>query len=181
MNVLEIVLIGVGLSADAFSVTVSDVFANPGMSLGKRLSLPVAFGLFQGLMPLLGFFLGGLVSGWIERYSGIVSFIILGVIGAKMVWDGLHDVDADAGRDNLSPWVLLLQAVATSIDAFAVGVSFAAESVDILVASSLIACCTFLCCLAALAVGHRLGDLIGRYAQVAGGVVLVVIGVKALF
>jgi putative Mn2+ efflux pump MntP len=181
MNVLEVVLIGIALSADAFSVTVSNVFANPGMSRGKKLSMPLAFSVFQGLMPLLGFLLGGLFAAYIERYAGIVSFIILAAIGGKMLWDGVHDDDPDPERDNLKAAVLLLQAVATSIDAFAVGVSFAAEAVAIVPACCIIACCTFVCCLLALAIGRKLGDVIGRYAQCVGGVVLVIIGVKALF
>lgn len=181
MGIIEIVLIGIGLSADAFSVTVADVFANARMPFAERISMPVAFGVFQGIMPILGYYLGFLAAGLIERYAGIVSLIILGAIGAKMIWDGCHSDGMWDKEGHLTIRLLLLQAVATSIDAFAVGVSFAAQVVNIWIASVIIACCTFLCCIVALFIGRKLGTLIGRYAQVIGGIVLVLIGLKAMF
>lgn len=181
MGVLEIILIGISLSADAFSVTIANVFATSQLSTARKLSMPVAFGLFQGIMPLLGYFLGALAANLIETYAGVVTLIILGIIGGKMIWDGCQG-DGEKSHDGiLTMRLLLLQAVATSIDAFAVGVSFAVEAVNIWFASALIACCTFLCCLLALFIGRKLGDLIGCYAQIVGGVILVLIGLKAMF
>lgn len=207
MTILDLILIGIALSMDAFAVTISDTFMYPDMKRGQRFLLPLFFGLFQGLMPLLGYFLGSLVASFIERYAGIVTFIILGFIGGQMIWDTLKEAlkrrkgakgegsaegagtspDGDlTGRSavrsaaRLTWGILLFQSVATSIDAFAVGVSFCAENVVIWLAVSLITLTTFLCCLVALAIGRRFGTALGDKAQMVGGIVLILIGIKAL-
>lgn len=189
MTIIEIVILGVALAMDAFAVTVSNVFCYRGASRARLLMLPVAFGIFQGLMPLLGFFLGGLVGNIIEQYAGIVTLVILGLIGGNMIKEGISDL-REAGGDvcDLAPdaaaltlKVVLVQAVATSIDAFAVGVSLRAASVNIAEAAIIITLTTFLCCVVALAIGKRFGSMLGERAEIVGGVVLVIIGVKALF
>lgn len=195
MSIIEIVILGVALAMDAFAVTVSNVFCYRGASRARLLMLPVAFGIFQGLMPLLGFFLGGLVGNIIEQYAGIVTLVILGLIGGNMIKEGISDLREarsarEAGGDvcDLAPdaaaltlKVVLVQAVATSIDAFAVGVSLRAASVNIAEAAIIITLTTFLCCVVALAIGKRFGSMLGERAEIVGGVVLVIIGVKALF
>ena len=195
MSIIEIVILGVALAMDAFAVTVSNVFCYRGASRARLLMLPVAFGIFQGLMPLLGFFLGGLVGNIIEQYAGIVTLVILGLIGGNMIKEGISDLrEACAAREaggdvcDLAPdaaaltlKVVLVQAVATSIDAFAVGVSLRAASVNIAEAAIIITLTTFLCCVVALAIGKRFGSMLGERAEIVGGVVLVIIGVKALF
>jgi putative Mn2+ efflux pump MntP len=183
MRLLDIILIGIGLSADAFSVTISNMFAASDPSRGQKLAMPLTFGLFQGLMPVLGFSVAGFAVSFIERFAGVITFIILGAIGGKMVWDGLYG-DEDGGevqRFRITLGKLLFQGVATSIDAFAVGVSLAAQGIGIWSAAFTIACSTFICCLIALFLGRKLGELIGQRAQVVGGLILVFIGVKALF
>lgn len=195
MTIIEIVILGVALAMDAFAVTVSNVFCYRGASRARLLMLPVAFGIFQGLMPLLGFFLGGLVGNIIEQYAGIVTLVILGLIGGNMIKEGISDLrEARAAREaggdvcDLAPdaaaltlKVVLVQAMATSIDAFAVGVSLRAASVNIAEAAIIITLTTFLCCVVALAIGKRFGSMLGERAEIVGGVVLVIIGVKALF
>lgn len=200
MSIIEIVILGVALAMDAFAVTISNVFCYRGASRARLLMLPIAFGLFQGLMPLLGYFLGGLVGDIIEQYAGIVTLIILGLIGGNMIKEGIQElreakasgeVDAtgagEGDRDNssdaaqLALKVVLIQAVATSIDAFAVGVSLRAASVNIVEAAGIITLTTFLCCLVALVIGKRFGTMLGERAEIVGGIVLVAIGVKALF
>lgn len=203
MSIIEIVILGVALAMDAFAVTISNVFCYRGASRARLLMLPIAFGLFQGLMPLLGYFLGGLVGDIIEQYAGIVTLIILGLIGGNMIKEGIQElreareakasgeVDAtgagEGDRNNssdaaqLTLKVVLIQAVATSIDAFAVGVSLRAASVNIVEAAGIITLTTFLCCLVALVIGKRFGTMLGERAEIVGGIVLVAIGVKALF
>ena len=170
MNIVEIVLLGVALSMDAFAVTISNVFCYPNASRARLLALPVAFGVFQAGMPLLGYFLGGVVGDFIETYSGIITLVILGFIGGNMIKEGACALK-----------VILVQAVATSIDAFAVGVSLRAVSVAVAPAVSIIGVTTLLCCIVALAIGKRFGHLLGDRAQIVGGVVLVLIGIKAMF
>lgn len=223
MSLFELVVLGVALAMDAFAVTISNTFCYKGAARWQFFMLPVAFGAFQGLMPLLGYFLGGLVGGFIESYAGIITLIILGLIGGNMIKEGvealreckadeercepacaktasgegvqsmnaegnaevvgLRDASASAGAAGaaLTMGVIFMQAVATSIDAFAVGVSLRAANVDVLLAAVIITLTTFACCAVALAVGKRFGNLLGDRAQIVGGAVLVCIGLKAMF
>lgn len=190
LSLLEIILLGVALSADAFAVTISNTFVYASESKRRLVLMPVMFGLFQGLMPLLGYFVGGLAAEVIERYAGIITFVILGIVGGNMIREGaealLHPGEDEAEHagpvaKRLTMVTILAQAFATAIDAFAVGVSLRAQAVNIVVAASIIALTTFVLCLAALAMGRKLGEVLGDRAQVAGGIVLVLIGLKAFF
>lgn len=166
------------------SVTLCNILANPNLPKMRALAMPIAFGVFQGLMPLLGFYAGSLAATFIEAYAGIITLVILGVIGGKMIWDGFHEDEAaeeEAARDHVGASVILLQAIATSIDAFAVGVSFAATGEAIWLDAGIIALCTFTLCTLVLAVGRRFGSHLGSRAQIIGGIILVIIGIKALF
>lgn len=190
LGLLEIILLGVALSADAFAVTISNTFVYASESKRRLVLMPVMFGLFQGLMPLLGYFVGGLAAEVIERYAGIITLVILGIVGGNMIREGaealLHPGEDEAEHagpvaKRLTMVTILAQAFATAIDAFAVGVSLRAQAVNIVVAASIIALTTFVLCLAALAMGRKLGEVLGDRAQVAGGIVLVLIGLKAFF
>lgn len=190
LSLLEIILLGVALSADAFAVTISNTFVYASESKRRLVLMPVTFGLFQGLMPLLGYFVGGLAAEVIERYAGIITLVILGIVGGNMIREGaealLHPGEDEAEHagpvaKRLTMVTILAQAFATAIDAFAVGVSLRAQAVNIVVAASIIALTTFVLCLVALAMGRKLGEVLGDRAQVAGGIVLVLIGLKAFF
>ena len=174
----EIILIGIALSMDAFAVTLSSSMVYPSLTKGKRLSMPIAFGFFQGIMPILGFYLGSMFSEFINRYSGIIACAILVIIGGNMIKEGLHPDEAT--EKNFSLGVLLLQAIATSIDAFAVGVGFAALGYEIFLSSVIIAISTFLITLIALGLGKYAGEKLGDKSVIAGGIVLILIGLKAL-
>ncbi len=185
MNFLEIVLIGVGLSMDAFAVTITNVLGHRLTTKGK-LSMPIAFGFFQFLMPVLGYFGGNLFASFIESYAPIVTFVVLGYIGGNMIKEAFRDMknpednplDVD---EKFTFKILIMQAIATSIDAFAVGVSFAAQQVNIWSSSFIILCTTFILCLVALYLGKKFGELLGERAQIVGGLILIIIGIKALF
>lgn len=193
MGLVEIVVLGIALSADAFAVTISNTFVYSAESRQRLFLMPVMFGLFQGLMPTAGYFAGGLAAEFIERYSGIVALVILGIIGGNMVREGAGSLlrkrrgeeEPEAGEDaaerHLTFGELVFQSFATAIDAFAVGVTLRAEAVQIVPAASIIALTTFACCCIALAIGRRLGRLLGDRAEVVGGLVLIGIGLKAFF
>lgn len=181
MSVVEIVILGLALSMDAFAVTISNSFAYPKISRARSFSMPLAFGFFQFLMPVVGFVLGQLVSDFITQYAGIITFVILGFIGGKMIWDAFHEEEGEeASGQTLTMPVLLFQAVATSIDALAVGVSFAALEVNVLTSSGIIGITTALTCIVALVIGKRFGNALGEKATIIGGAVLVLIGLKSL-
>ena len=139
------------------------------------------FGLFQGLMPLLGYFLGRAFSEFISSIDHWVAFVLLAFIGGKMVWEAVHpEEDEDACDTSLSFAAILTQAVATSIDALAVGVTFAFLSVDIVPAVSFIGVITFCLSAVGVAIGHRFGARYKSRAELAGGIVLVLMGCKIL-
>ncbi len=195
MGLLEILMLGVALATDAFSVTISNTFAFDDHRFSRLMRMPLFFGLFQFVMPLAGYFVGGIAAELIEKYAGIVSLVILGFIGSNMLYSGYKALKEDAseedeeeaqqeaqqGATTLSYGKLVFQAVATAIDAFAVGVSFRAHSVDILVASTLFGVITAILCTIALFIGKKLGSLLGYRAEMVGGVVLILIGLKAFF
>lgn len=199
MGLLEILLLGVALATDAFSVTISNTFAFDDHRFSRLMRMPLFFGLFQFGMPLAGYFVGGIAAELIEKYAGMVSLVILGFIGSNMLYSGYKALKEDASEEDeeeaqqgaqqeaqqgaitLSYGKLVFQAVATAIDAFAVGVSFRAHSVDILVASALFGIITAILCTIALFIGKKLGSLLGDRAEMVGGVVLILIGLKAFF
>lgn len=181
MSITEIIILGLALSMDAFAVTISNSFAYPKISRARSFSMPLAFGFFQFLMPVVGFVLGQLVSEFITQYAGFITFVILGFIGGKMIWDAFHEEEGEeASGQTLTVPVLLFQAVATSIDALAVGVSFAALEVNVLTSSGIIGITTALTCAVALIIGKRFGNALGEKATIIGGVVLILIGLKSL-
>lgn len=181
MNILEIILIGIGLSMDAVAVSMTNGMVYKGMSRGKELSMPLVFGFFQGFMPLLGYYAGSLFAVFIGKYSGITTLIILGLIGGKMIKDSFSKEDNRGKSRNLTYRVLLFQAVATSIDAFAVGVSFCANGANIQLAAPIIAVTTLICGMIAILIGKQFGNMLGSKAQIFGGIILILIGIKSMF
>ena len=200
MGFAELLLLGVALAADAFAVTLANSVTYAGERRSRLALMPVFFGVFQALMPLLGYAASGLAASFIERYSGIVAFVILAVIGGKMVYEGASALreaahqrkggaDPDEGEpagggvgpaQRLKIATLFVQAIATAIDAFAVGIGFRALTVSIVPAVTIIGVTTAALCVVALLVGRKLGELLGDRAEIAGGIVLVCIGIKAL-
>ena len=179
MSLTEIAVIGVGLAMDAAAVSMTDGMC---YRLTKKdwAAMILFFGIFQGIMPLLGFFAGSVFQDLIAKDSGIVIFLILGVIGGNMVRESFRKEANCAVSKKLTLSVLFFQAVATSIDAFAVGVGFCAVRVAILPAVSLIAVITAVTVLFAILIGRKFGDIFESKAELLGGVILIIIGVKGL-
>ncbi|PHV71945.1 hypothetical protein CS063_00265 [Sporanaerobium hydrogeniformans] len=182
MNSLEIILIGIGLSMDAVGVCLSNSMVFKNLTLKKRLAMPLFFGFFQGLMPLIGYFTGEFFAQYITRYSRFIVFLILGAIGIKMLKDAF--CTEEKCKENNTPLtyqLLFTQAIATSIDALAVGVGFSTLSVNIFAAITLISLTTFVCSYLAVYIGKKFGSLLENKAQLLGGCILVLIAIKALF
>ena len=180
---MELVLIAIGLSMDAFAVALCKGLGMRRINYGHALVIALFFGAFQGVMPLAGWFLGTQFAGYIMPVDHWVAFALLAYIGGKMIWDALHEDGEGAACEvdqSLDVKELLIMAVATSIDALAVGITFAFLQVDILPAVLLIAGITFGLSLAGVVIGNRFGNRFQKKAEIAGGVVLVLIGVKIL-
>ena len=163
---------------DAFAVTVANAVTLRPMRRADALWSAVYFGSFQFLMPLLGALLAGTVAGHMIRLGPFISFVLLGYIGGKMIWDAVRG-EEESGEYPLTLRLLLTQGIATSIDALAVGVSFAAlPDVNIWTSAILICCTTFAFSLVGVVFGKRVGTKLGSRAQLVGGIILVCIGLK---
>lgn len=181
MGIWEIILLGIGLSMDAATVSMTNGMVYKNAETGKVAAMPILFGLFQGLMPLIGFFAGGLFANIISGYANILIFIILGIIGGKMLLDGLKkDKEQEKPVAKLTYRLVFLQAIATSIDAFAVGIGFNALGVNIYFAASIIAITTAICSLIAIYLGKKFGDLFENKSEILGGLILLFIAFKAI-
>lgn len=180
-DALEALVLGVALAMDAMAVTLSNSLCEPDMPTSKKLAMPVLFALFQMAMPIAGFFGGTLVAPLIEAYAGIVSLVILGFVGGKMIWEAVQELrePEQCPTTRLTYPAIFFEAIATSIDAFIVGVSLAAAGANIVLYGAAIGITTLVCCLAVLALGRRLGAHFGPRAEVVGGIVLIIIGLRA--
>ena len=178
---LSVFLIAVSLALDAFAVSVSTGIAMPGFRLRHAVKMGVWFGAFQFFMPLIGWALGTGVSAYIRAVDHFIAFGLLALIGGRMVCHSLRPGgEEDGACPDLSPRRLCLLALATSIDALAVGVSMAFMPVDILLSAAVIGAVAFALSVAGGMAGRRLGSLFQQWAELAGGLVLIAIGVKIL-
>ncbi len=184
MGFIELLLIGVGLSMDAFAVSICQGISMTKIKWGHALTVGLYFGGFQALMPFTGWMLGSQFAGRIQQYDHWVAFVLLVLIGGNMIREALsgeedeaEDAAIGAGLDHKK---LFLMAIATSIDALAVGVTFAFLDTAILPAIGIIGTTTFFISVAGVAVGCWFGARYKKRAEITGGVILVLLGVKIL-
>ena len=183
MSLLELFIIAVGLSMDAFAVSVCKGLVTSDVRPLNMLCAGLWFGLFQALMPLLGYLLGVNFSSLIQSVDHWIAFILLFLIGVNMIREAVSSKEECEDTDTCSSYafkVMLPLAVATSIDALAVGVSFAFLSVDIIPAICFIGVCTFILSAAGVKIGSIFGNKFERKAEIAGGVILILMGLKIL-
>ena len=181
MSIIELFIIAVGLSMDAFAVSIGKGLSVSKIKLSHALKVGVWFGGFQALMPLIGYFLGSTFASVVTNFDHWVAFFLLGIIGFNMIRDSFSkEEDEDKPNADFSFKVMLMLAVATSIDALAVGVSFAFLCVKILPAVLMIGITTFLFSVVGLKIGNVFGNKYKSKAEFTGGVVLVLIGIKIL-
>mgnify|MGYP000815669041 CR=1 FL=1 len=183
MSLWELLIIAVGLSMDAFAVSICKGLSMKKMSWKNALIAGLYFGGFQAGMPLFGYILGSQFKEAITSIDHWIAFILLAFIGGKMLWEAFTEDEnegdgKDAEKIDLGEYLIL--AIATSIDALAVGISFAALSVYIVPAVSLIGVTTFIFSVAGVAIGHTFGARYEKPATIVGGVVLILIGLKIL-
>ncbi len=177
MNLFDVILIGAGLSMDAFAVsTTNGIVSRP--STKKTLLIAFTFGLFQAIMPLIGYFAGSLFADTIQAYDHWIALVLLVFIGGKMVVDFFRKKDEEEESKPLTAKMLLVQAIATSIDALAVGVSFVGITFNIFVAVTIIGLITFTLCTIAVIIGKKCGDVLSSKAPLVGGIILIAIGIK---
>ncbi len=181
MGILELFITAVALSMDAFAVAMCKGLATQKVRWKHMVLAGLWFGGFQGLMPLLGYLLGTTFESYITAYDHWIAFALLGFLGGKMIWEALSGDDDEAACDSFAVREMFLMAVATSIDALAVGVSFALlPDVNIGWAVLFIGVCTFFLSALGVKLGNIFGTKFKSRAELAGGVILVLMGTKIL-
>lgn len=183
MSLMEIFLIGIGLSMDAFAVAICKGLAMQKVNYKHTVLIAGYFGVFQALMPLIGWFLGSQFARYVTRFAPWIAFILLAIIGGNMIRESLsQEEDEEAESDVIRHKELLLLAIATSIDALAVGVSFSMVtlSVSIGAAVAIIGCTTFAISFGGVFIGNIFGAKYKNRAEFVGGAILILIGLKIL-
>ena len=186
MNFIALIFTAFALSMDAFAVSITKGMTIKNLKKSTALKMALACGVFQGAMPLLGWALGISFESYIKSIDHWIAFILLGFIGFNMIKGFFDDrkeenaseleFSATTDVDDLSNKEIIMLAVATSIDALAVGISFAFLNVSIIPAASIICIITFLVCVVGVFVGNKVGDIFNGYAELVGGVILILIG-----
>lgn len=184
MNILQVILIGIGLSMDAFAISLCHGLCKKHISINDIIQPAIVFGGFQALMPIIGFFIGSIFNEKISQYGNIIAFIILVYLGINMIKEAKNEGNEECScktdkGNNLKN--LLFMGIATSIDALAVGFTFSLMKVtNIYFQASIIGIVTFIIAGCGVAMGHKFGTILESKAQYLGGAILVLIGVKTL-
>jgi len=183
MGIPELALIGVGLAMDAFAVSICKGLSMRKMNYGHAGIIALFFGAFQAMMPFIGFMVAKTFAKYVEQFDHWVAFVLLVLIGGKMIYDVFtegEDAVEIHEEDKLNYTELVLLAVATSIDALAVGVSFAFLHVEIFSAITIIGVLTLFISFGGVVIGNVFGNRYEKGAQLAGGIILILLGTKIL-
>lgn len=194
MSFLSLLLIAIGLSMDAFAVSITNGISIKNLQNKHALKIAAFMGGFQGIMPVIGWAAGVGFKDYIESIDHWIALILLTIIGGKMIFEAIKnrnegvcatgqpiEPEEDHNDELLNNKVLFLLAVATSIDALAVGVSFAFLQISIVTSALLIGIITFIVCFIGVKIGKRCGCFLQSKAEIAGGVILILIGLKIFF
>ncbi len=189
MHILTILAYGISLSMDAFAISICKGIALVKARTVDALKVGAYFGIFQGLMPLLGYFLANSFREYIEAYDHWIAFVLLSFIGGKMIYESFHPDDDKDDDKALSFINMTILSLATSVDALAVGIAFSCDGMQLMnngLIMGIFASCLIICCTTFIlsAIGVKLGKLleckIKKGAEIAGGVVLILLGTKIL-
>ena len=179
MGILELFILAVGLSMDAFAVSICKGLSLGSIKFKHMVTAGLWFGGFQALMPVIGYLLGSNFADMVSKYAHWIAFALLVFIGANMIKEALGGDDEEGSADaSMSPKSMFLLAVATSIDALAVGVTFAFLQVAIVAAVSFISAVTFIFSAAGVKIGSLFGTKYNSKAEICGGVILILLGIK---
>ena len=179
MGAIEILLISIGLAMDAFAVSVCKGLAMKKMSWKKAITIGLYFGAFQAIMPTIGFSLGTTFERFITNVDHWIAFILLVGIGINMVKEAF-DKESENRNDNVDVKTMLVLSIATSIDALAIGITFACLKIHIVMPVITIGLITFIISVIGVKIGNRFGDKYEKKAEIMGGVILILLGIKIL-
>lgn len=180
LDILSILLIALALSADCLAVAISGSVSLGNFSLAPILRTAFTFGVFQAAMPALGWLAGRTIVDFIADYDHWIAFILLAAIGGRMIWESFRSADSRGKIDISKGLILLTMAVATSIDALAVGLTFAVLEVNIALACSIIGAVALVVTITGFMLGRKMKALFGKRTELIGGVILIAIGLRVL-
>lgn len=180
MTIISIFIIAISLALDSFSVSVANGIKHKHPSIKDAFKVALFFGGFQAFMPLIGWFIGSSLQGFISSFTPWVAFILLSIIGGKMIHESFQKSDEKEKINLLNNKTLLMLSIATSIDALAVGVTLGLIQLPLIISVSVIGIVTFLLCLMGFLLGKKLGSFFEGKVEIIGGIVLVLIGTKIL-
>ncbi len=182
MNHIEIIIIAIGLAMDAFAVAICKGVSIKKFKWKEALQVGLCFGGFQALMPIIGYFIGSQFENYIKNIDNYVVFFMLGIIGLKMIKEGREDAKEEDSCEigGLCQKTLLAMGVATSIDALGVGVFLAFYKNNIFISAGIIGVITFIISMIGVKIGCVFGEKYRSNAEILGGVILILMGVKAL-
>ena len=180
MDIISIVIIAIGLAMDAFAVSITSGITIKRLHINHALKIALFFGLFQAIMPIVGWLAGLSLRDYISAVDHWIAFGLLSSIGCKMIYESITVQSSEKEIDPLNVYVLLVLSVATSIDALAVGVSFAFLKVAIVTPVIIIGTVTFLLSYLGVYIGDRIGHFFENKIEIAGGLLLIGIGIKIL-
>lgn len=176
---MELILIAIALAMDSFAVSIAAGSKYKNINLLTSVKIALLFGLFQGFLPLIGYFLGSSFSDFVDEFDHFIAFIILIYLGYKMIKEA-KEANFEEDVKNLKNKTLVFLAIATSIDAFAVGITFSFQDINIFYAFTIISLVTFVFCLLAVYIGKKLGSHLQDKAEYLGGIILILLGFKIL-
>jgi putative Mn2+ efflux pump MntP len=178
LDIYSLLLVAVGLAMDAFSVATVTGFNHKDISIGEASKMSLSFGAFHVFMPLLGWYAGSTVVLIISKYDHWVAFLLLLFVGGRMIYEAFGEGVAAERLASLRNMDILLFSVAVSIDAVAVGLSFYLEKIRILVPALATGVVTALFTIAGIGIGNQTGQIVGKWSQVLGGTILILIGLR---
>ena len=181
MDYISLILIAFGLSFDTFAVSVSTGIKITYLKFKQALKIALTLGVFQALMPLIGWFLGVQIESYISNYDHWIAFGLLAILGLRMIYESFLKEENNTSANPLNPVVLIGMAIATSIDALVVGVSFAFMNMNIYLSVAIIGLVTFLVSMVGMLFGKKVGGKLGKRMEIVGGIILIIIGLKMLF
>lgn len=179
MDIFEIILISIGLAMDAFAVSICKGLSMKKMNWKKAFYIALYFGIFQCFMPIIGYILGSAFKNIVENIDHWIAFILLTFIGGNMIKESTDD-EIEKRNDKIDFKTMILLAIATSIDALVVGITFALFKTNIILTVIIIGIVTFILSLIGVKIGNKFGDKFQNKAEFIGGIVLILIGLKIL-
>ena len=178
MNYIELLILAIGLAMDSFAVSICKGLSMKKLNKKSAFIIALYFGFFHFIFPVLGYFLGVAFSSIVEKADHWIAFVLLGIVGAKMIMESFEEESNI--NDSVDFKTMLLLSIATGIDAFAIGVSFAFINVNIWLSSSIIFIVVYLFSVLGVYLGNKFGNKFGNKAELFGGVILILMGIKIL-